>query len=385
MIKINTHPLILYKYFTKDIFKYFLFSLFALIILTFFIDIIELFRRSSNKVGVEHLVEANIYDIIGMSLLKIAGNIQKILPFAVLIGSISCFNQWRKKNYYIISKVSGMSLWKILSPILVSFFSVGIASIVILNPFASLLNKKYENLQNIFFGQKSFKTFSFDTKGFWIKQISEKSYLLINADKINEELNTLLNVNIFVYDQNSVFKKRVSAKRAVFSKEKLVLFDVLLTKNNSELDKFKKYTFFMKSSLNNLNVATIEPENLFILDFPSYLKQMEQSGLNTSKHMIQFFKLTCHPFLIISMILLSASLMLKSSERKIEVGIVALSLVVGFSLYFIGDFIFALGSSEKLPPLLSGFGPTLIGLFSGCYLTSDIDEAKTYNQDKDLR
>ena len=36
------------------------------------------------------------------------------------------------------------------------------------------------------------------------------------------------------------------------------------------------------------------------------------------------------------MILLSASLMLRSSERKVEVGIVSLSLVVGFSLYFIG-------------------------------------------------
>ena len=79
---------------------------------------------------------------------------------------------------------------------------------------------------------------------------------------------------------------------------------------------------------------------------------------------------------IISMILLSASLMLRSNERKIEVGIVSLSLVVGFSLYFIGDFIFALGFSEKLPPLLAGFGPTLIGLFAGCYLISDIDEIK---------
>ena len=79
---------------------------------------------------------------------------------------------------------------------------------------------------------------------------------------------------------------------------------------------------------------------------------------------------------MISMILLSASLMLKSSERKIEAGIVSITLVLGFSLYFIGDFIFALGSSEKLPPLLSGFGPTLIGLFSGCYLISEIDEPK---------
>ena len=63
----------------------------------FFIDIIELFRRSANKVGVTHLVKANIVDVIGMASLKIPGNIEKIIPFSALIGSISCFNQWRKK------------------------------------------------------------------------------------------------------------------------------------------------------------------------------------------------------------------------------------------------------------------------------------------------
>ena len=195
MLSVRTFVhLILYKYFTKDIFKYFLLALFSLMILIFFLDIIELFRRSSNKVGVDHLVEADIFDILVMALLKISGNIQKILPFAVLIGSISCFNQWRKKNYYIVSKTSGISLWTILSPILISFFLIGLVSVIVLNPLTALLNKKYENLQTVFFGQKNLKTFSFDTKGFWIKQISRKSYLLINAGKINEDLNTLFDV-----------------------------------------------------------------------------------------------------------------------------------------------------------------------------------------------
>ena len=383
MFQTNNYPLILYKYFTKDIFKYFLFALFSLIIVIFFIDIIELFRRSSNKVGVNHLVKADIFDIVNMGLLKTIGNTQKVIPFAALIGSISCFNQWRKKNYYIISKTSGVSLWGILSPILVFFFIVGVLSVLILNPFATLLNKKYDNLQTIFFNQKNLKTLSFDTKGFWIKQISKKSHLVINAGRINEDLNTLYDVNIFVYDQDQSFKKRITAKRAIFFDQKIDLFEVILTKSNSEQQKLEKKSIFIKSKQNNLNVATIEPEKIFIFDFPRYLKQMEQYGLNTSKHMLQFFKLICYPFLIISMILLSASLMLRSSERKIEVGIISLSLVVGFCLYFIGDFIFALGSSEKLPPLLSGFGPTLIGLFAGCYLTSDIDEAKIIYKHKD--
>ena len=99
----NKHPFILYTYFTKELLQIFLLALFSLIILIFFIDLIELFRRSSNKVGVTHLQEASFYNIIGMSGLKIPSNIEKVLPFATLIGSIICFNQWRKKNYYIIS------------------------------------------------------------------------------------------------------------------------------------------------------------------------------------------------------------------------------------------------------------------------------------------
>ena len=150
----NNHPLIIYKYFTRELFNFFLFTLFSLIILIYFIDLIELFRRSSNKVGVNHLDKANFVDLMVMAALKIVGNIQNIIPFAVLIGSIICFNQWRKKNYYIISKSSGISLWKILTPILVFFFFIGLFSIIVLKPFSTLLNKKYEDLQSQFFGKK---------------------------------------------------------------------------------------------------------------------------------------------------------------------------------------------------------------------------------------
>ena len=67
MKKNNVTTFILFKYLTKDMLKYFLFALFFFIILIFFIDIVELFRRSSNKVGVAHLIKANFVDVIGMA------------------------------------------------------------------------------------------------------------------------------------------------------------------------------------------------------------------------------------------------------------------------------------------------------------------------------
>ena len=370
------HPFIIYKYFTKDLIRYFLIALFSLMALVFFVDLIELFRRASNKVGVTHLQQANFFDILGMASLKITGNIEKVLPFAVLIGSISCFNQWKKNNYYITTRSSGLSLWKIITPSLLCFFFLGIFSITLLNPFSTLMNKKYENLETIFFKHKKVNNFSFDNKGFWMKQTFNGKTIIINASRVNPEQKTLNDVNIFILNKNASFEKRISAKNAKFDKKKLSLTNAIITDNESLIKSFGKYNLNLDLSSKNINVSILEPESNYIINLPNYILNMKKFGLNISKHLLHLFKLICHPLLLISMILLSASLMLRSSERKGKVGIVSLSLVVGFSLYFIGDFVFALGSSEMLHPIVSGFGPTLIGLFSGCYLVSDIDEPK---------
>ena len=369
-------PFIIYKYFTKNLVQYFLIALFSLIALIFFIDLIELFRRASNKIGVAHLQQANFYDILGMASLKITGNIEKILPFAVLIGSISCFNQWKKNNYYIITRSSGLSLWKIITPSLLCFFILGIFSITVLNPFSTIMNKKYENLETIFFKHKKLNNFSFDNKGFWMKQTFNGKTIIINAYKVNSKLQTLNDVNIFILNENADFEKRVSAKTAKFDKNKLFLSNAIITDAESLVNSYSKYNLNIDLTSENINISILEPETIFIINLPNYILNMKKFGLNISKHLIHLFKLVCQPLLLISMILLSASLMLRSSERKVKVGIVSLTLVVGFSLYFVGDFVFALGSSEMLHPIVSGFGPTLIGLFSGCYLVSDIDEPK---------
>jgi len=369
-------PFIIYKYFTKNLVQYFLIALFSLIALIFFIDLIELFRRASNKIGVAHLQQANFYDILGMASLKITGNIEKILPFAVLIGSISCFNQWKKNNYYIITRSSGLSLWKIITPSLLCFFILGIFSITVLNPFSTIMNKKYENLETIFFKHKKLNNFSFDNKGFWMKQTFNGKTIIINAYKVNSKLQTLNDVNIFILNENADFEKRVSAKTAKFDKNKLSISNAIITNSESLINIFSKYNLNLDLTSENINISILEPETIFIINLPNYILNMKKFGLNISKHLIHLFKLVCQPLLLISMILLSASLMLRSSERKVKVGIVSLTLVVGFSLYFVGDFVFALGSSEMLHPIVSGFGPTLIGLFSGCYLVSDIDEPK---------
>ena len=103
---------------------------------------------------------------------------------------------------------------------------------------------------------------------------------------------------------------------------------------------------------------------------------MKVSGLNISNHLIHFLKIICQPILMLSMVLISASLILKSNERKFPISIISVTLVIGFIIYFFADLILALGTMEKINPLLAGVGPTMVSFFSGCFLVSSFDEIK---------
>ena len=371
----NRLPFILFKYLTKDILKYFLMTLTTFVLLILFIDIIELFRRSASKVEAVHLAQSTFIDVIGMASLKIPSNIEKVIPFSVLIGSIACFNQWRKKSYYIISRTFGISLWRLIAPILLILFVIGIFSIGLLNPISTIFNKKYDALQVIFFGNKNLKSFSFDTKGFWITAHSKDKKFIINAKRIDNKNKTIHDVNIFILNKDRQIEKRVIATSGKIFLNFIQFFNVKETSREKQLINFKQLKLPIKLYSKNINIAISKPETIYILDLPSYIFTMKEYGLNTSKHLVYLYKLICQPLLIVAMILLSAALMLRSSERKIRAGLITYTLVIGFSFYFVGDVIFALGSYERLPALLSGFGPTLIGLFSGCYLISDMDSS----------
>ena len=53
-----------------------------------------------------------------------------------------------------------------------------------------------------------------------------------------------------------------------------------------------------------------------------------------------------------------------------------LTILIGFIIYFLVDFMYVLGSMEKLNPFIASIGSVGIFLFIGCYLVSAFDEIK---------
>ena len=79
---------------------------------------------------------------------------------------------------------------------------------------------------------------------------------------------------------------------------------------------------------------------------------------------------------MVSMILICAPMILRNNERKFPLTIMCLTILIGFVIYFTVDFIYVLGSMDKLNPFIAGLGPVAISFFTGCFLVSAFDEVK---------
>ena len=376
MVNKDVYPKILFNYFLKIFLKNWFIVLSILILLILLVDFIELYRRASIKIDLIDSEKNFLFKLFLMSILKLPNVFQNILPITVLISSIISFTNWRQNNYFAIVRTIGISLWKSIIPICIGVIIVGFTSIIFINPLSSICNLKYNILEESYFGHNIIKGYSLNEKGVWIYKNATDGKLILNAKTLKDSGNILNDVEIFILDKKDNFKKKIIAKKGIVKNQYLELQNVFIFSKNKNTQRYIEYLIPTNENFQNIDIMTEKPENLDILDLYNYIKLMHQTGLSYSSHLIYFLKLITQPFLMTSMILISAPLILKNNERKFPLTIICLSLLVGFIVYFTVDFMFAFGTMNVLNPYLAGIGPVALGLFFGCFLVSSFDERK---------
>ena len=132
----------------------------------------------------------------------------------------------------------------------------------------------------------------------------------------------------------------------------------------------------LSNKFNTFNLDSEIAENMNLVDLYNYILLMKKLGVNYSNHLIYLLKELFQPILIVSLVLITAPLILKNNERKFPLTIMCLTILIGFVIYFLVDFMYVLGSMEKLNPYIAGIGPIGVCFFIGCYLVSAFDEIK---------
>lgn len=360
-------PWTLSRYIARHFLLSVLLALLAVVGITLLIDIVELIRRASGKELVTFPV------ILQMALLRIPNLTEKLLPFAVLIGSMLSLAKLTRTHELVVARAAGVSVWQFLAPAAAVVMAIGVAGITAFNPFSSALLLRYEYLEGKYFtGRPSLLAIS--SSGLWLRQIENDGEHIIYATRISQNDMSFSKLIIFTFGPGKKFVERLDAERAVLEPGSLRLTGVTRSVPGDPPKEIPEYSLPTTLTLEHIQDSFASPETMSFWALPSFIRMLENAGFSALKHKLYWHSLLASPFLLAGSVLVAAVFSLRLPRRgKVGLLIVA-GMIVGFLLHFFTDIIFALGSAGTLPSMLAAWTPSLVMIMVGAVLLLHLED-----------
>ena len=279
-----------------------------------------------------------------LSLINTPILVFEMFPFIFLISTQFFFNTLFTDNEINIFKYSGLKNSKIFSIIAVTTFFVGILIISIFYNLSS-------NLKNLYLGLKS--NYTEDKKylavitnnGLWIKDIYNENILIINASSFNN--NELQNAYISEFDKNFKIKRNIKSQKInIENKEWQIENAEIYVQNNREIiEKLKFKTNFDYEIIQNLfsNMSSLS-----FLELVEMRKNYKKLNYSLTEIDLQLLKLISFPIYFILMFIFSAIIMMNTKTFKSKSLKIIIGLFLSVIIYYINNFFYVLGTSEKI-------------------------------------
>ena len=330
-------------------------GIFALVTL---IDYIEMMRRAGDIPNVSAVLVAKT------SIYRVPQVVERILPFCVLIGAMSCYLNLSRRLELVIARSAGLSAWQFVTPALGVAFVLGIVATTIYNPVSAILQERSKRFESELFGQTA-NALRQSGGTFWVSQRTDDGQAIINAVSSRDQGINLSGVSIFAFDNDGRFKQRIEARAAVLEPGAWRLRDArvyalgVLPTIQSE--------YRLKTSLTPEQVreSFATPETVPFWELPQYIQIAEHAGLAASGYRLQLQKLLARPFLLAAMVLLAAAVSLRFFRFGGVQKMVLSGVAAGFLLYVLSKVTEDLSKAELMHPVAAAWLPVLVGGVTG--------------------
>jgi len=348
----------LFSYIAKAFTGWFL-ALFGLLVVVIALaNTVEMLDRLSGK------ADFGLGVVLELSLLRVPQYSLEVLPFAILGAAMGLFWRLTRTHELVVTRAAGVSIWQLLAPTIAVAMVVGGIAATVINPLAATLVKRYFLRESEVLKEESSIISVFET-GLWLRQVTADRVDVIHAEKISDDGTELRRVMVLRYDDNDRLLERLDAKRATLEPGYWRLTEVWLSAPGRGTERMAEMTLPTQITRERLNDNFAPPETIGFWQIPAYVEVLEVAGLPTERLKLQFNRLLAMPLLLSSMVVIAATFALRPPRRGGVTFIIAIGVVVGFILYFLSNFVFALGLSGKLPLILAAWTPTTVCLMLG--------------------
>jgi LPS export ABC transporter permease LptF/LPS export ABC transporter permease LptG len=296
--------------------------------------------------------------------------VYQLAPLATLVATLVSLAVLAKNNEVIALKASGISLYRLVLPLLLAGMLVSGGLFVLDDTYLPYANQRQDALRNRIKGRPA-QTY-FEPARQWIFGENSKIY---NYELFDPDRQLFGGLNVFELDPDTFqMRRRIFATRATWEPtESLWILTGGWVRDFGSDGQVVRYEPFKATTLPELT----EPPGYFRREvrqsfqmnwrqLGEYIHGLGQAGFDTARLSVQWHKKFAFPLIAAIIVFLGAPFAFLVGTRG-AVGGLAIAVGIGVIYWSSAALLEAMGSAGQLPPLLAAWGPDLIFGFLGAY------------------
>jgi LPS export ABC transporter permease LptG/LPS export ABC transporter permease LptF len=301
--------------------------------------------------------------------------VYNITPPAVLVAVLVTFGVLTRTNEFTAMKATGISLYRVMVPILVVAAILAVALFLFDESYLPAANRRQEALRSVIKGRPAQTFLRPDRKWIFGRQEPGKPGRIFYYQFFDPAQDRFANLTVFEFNpENFSLSRRIFAASAhwepqlhqwVFETGWERRFDGEAVSSYSQfnVESFPEITeqpqYFTKQALQSQEMTFGELER--------YIRDLGQSGFDTKQLSVQLNLKLAYPLVTLVMAVLAIPFALTMGKRGSLTGIAtAIGLAIAF--WVLKGMFEGLGNVNFLPTLLAAWSPDLLFGLAGAYL-----------------
>jgi len=336
-------------------------------VLIFMIDFVELLRQSGKYGAVP------AWKLAWMALLRLPAYTEFLIAFAMLTGSIGALLMLARKSELAVMRAGGMSVWQFLRPGMVVALALGVLTVVAYNPLAASSRVLAEQIFAESFGRES-NLLASQSGGTWLRQDGADGQSVIGAAAAARRGLLLTGVVAFVFDPAGRFVERADAGRAELKDGFWQLTDAWITRVGRPAEKFETYIISTYLTPERAEDALGSIFSVSFYELPGLIEVAEKAKLSADRLRVQYELLMARPLLCVVMVLLAATVSLRSFRSGGIQTMVVTGMMGGFGFFLFAEVSRQIGMAGLAPAWVAAWLPVvLVGLLATTVLLHQED------------
>jgi len=210
---------------------------------------------------------------------------------------------------------------------------------------------------------------SLGASGIWLRQGSEDSQFVIQADRASFNGSILFRMNLFEFSDDGSLERRIVSESARLSDGEWLfrngtewLFNYAQTEapvSSREFDELPLPTTLTSQEILEKFAA---PEAVSIWSLPALIKRLNDAGFSSRRQSLFLQSEMARPVLLVAMVLIGAGFSMRHA-RFGQTGImVVIAVFSAFLLYALKSIAESLGAAYEIPIELAAWGPPTAGI-----------------------